>query len=211
MTRFLIADDHAILRAGIKQILQTEFPSAIIEEAGDVDELIGKIRKEKWSMIISDLAMPGGSGLDVLQQVHIEFPSLPVLILSMYPEEQFAPRLLKAGAFGYLNKEAVPTELTKAVRHILQGRKYITAIVAEKLADDLQHDRDREKPLHEILSNREFDIFQLLASGKTVGEIAEILSLGVTTVSTHRSRILGKMNLKNNAELIMYAVRNSLV
>lgn len=209
MIRFLIADDHAILRAGIKQILLTEFPSAIIEEASNAEELIKTIRKEeKWSMVISDLTMPGGSGLDALQQIHAEFPTLPVLILSMHPEEQFAPRLLKAGASGYLNKEAVPTELTTAVRRILQGRKYITAAVAEKLADGLQ--RISDKLPHEILSHREFDIFQLLAAGKTVGEIAEILSLGVTTVSTHRSRILAKMNLKNNAELILYAINNSL-
>lgn len=208
MLRFLIADDHAILRAGIKQILLADFPSAIIEEVNDAEELIKRIRKEEWDMVISDLTMPGGSGLDALQQIQIEFPSLPVLILSMHPEEQFAPRLLKAGASGYLNKEAVPTELSVAVRRILQGRKYITPAVAEKLAEDLN--RNTDKLPHETLSNREFDIFQLLAAGKTVGEIAEILSLGVTTVSTHRSHILTKMNLKNNADLIKYAVNNSL-
>lgn len=208
MLRFLIADDHAILRAGIKQILLADFPSAIIEEVNDAEELIKRIRKEEWDMVISDLTMPGGSGLDALQQIQIEFPSLPVLILSMHPEEQFAPRLLKAGASGYLNKEAVPTELSVAVRRILQGRKYITPAVAEKLAEDLN--RNTDKLPHETLSNREFDIFQLLAAGKTVGEIAEILSLGVTTVSTHRSHILTKMNLKNNADLIKYAVNNGL-
>lgn len=208
MLRFLIADDHAILRAGIKQILLADFPSAIIEEVNDAEELIKRIRKEEWDMVISDLTMPGGSGLDALQQIQIEFPSLPVLILSMHPEEQFAPRLLKAGASGYLNKEAVPTELSVAVRRILQGRKYITPAVAEKLAEDLN--RNTDKLPHETLSNREFDIFQLLAAGKTVGEIAEILSLGVTTVSTHRSHILTKMNLKNNADLIKYAVNNGI-
>lgn len=208
MIRFLIADDHAILRAGIKQILLTEFPSAIIEEVSNAEELIKAIRKEEWSLIISDLTMPGGSGLDALQQIRAEFPTLPVLILSMHPEEQFAPRLLKAGASGYLNKETVPTELTTAVRRILQGRKYITSAIAEKLAEGLQ--RVSDKLPHETLSNREFDIFQLLAAGKTVGEIAEILSLGVTTISTHRSRILAKMSLKNNAELILYAINNSL-
>lgn len=208
MLRFLIADDHAILRAGIKQILLADFPSAIIEEVNDAEELIKRIRKEEWDMVISDLTMPGGSGLDALQQIQIEFPSLPVLILSMHPEEQFAPRLLKAGAAGYLNKEAVPTELPVAVRRILQGRKYITPAVAEKLAEDLN--RNTDKLPHETLSNREFDIFQLLAAGKTVGEIAEILSLGVTTVSTHRSHILTKMNLKNNADLIKYAVNNGI-
>lgn len=208
MLRFLIADDHAILRAGIKQILLADFPSAIIEEVNDAEELIKRIRKEEWDMVISDLTMPGGSGLDALQQIQIEFPSLPVLILSMHPEEQFAPRLLKAGASGYLNKEAVPTELPVAVRRILQGRKYITPAVAEKLAEDLN--RNTDKLPHETLSNREFDIFQLLAAGKTVGEIAEILSLGVTTVSTHRSHILTKMNLKNNADLIKYAVNNGI-
>jgi two-component system invasion response regulator UvrY len=208
MIRLLIADDHAIVRAGIKQILLADFSSAHIEEVNDAEDLLIKIRKESWDMVISDLSMPGRSGLEALQQIHAEFPKLPVLILSMHPEEQYAVRLLKAGASGYLNKEAVPTELTTAVNRLLQGRKYITPAIAEKLAGNLLQDTDQ--PPHETLSNREFEVLQLLATGKAVGKIAELLFLSVTTISTYRSRILAKLDLRTNADIILYAIRNNL-
>ncbi|HJU46272.1 MAG TPA: response regulator transcription factor [Chitinophagaceae bacterium] len=209
MIRLLIADDHAIVRTGLKKILLEEYPSAIIEEVSNAEDLLVKIRKESWDMIISDLTMPGRSGLEALQQIYAEFPKLPVLILSMHPEEQFAVRLLKAGAAGYLNKEAAPTELTTAVTRILQGRKYITSTIAEQLAGNLLQDAD--KLPHETLSNREFEVLKLMATGKTVGDIAELLFLSVTTVSTYRARILEKLSLKTNAELILYAINNNLV
>jgi DNA-binding NarL/FixJ family response regulator len=209
MIRLLIADDHAIVRTGLIKILLGEFPSALIKEVNDAEELLVQIRKENWDMVISDLTMPGRSGLEALQQIHAEFPKLPVLILSMHPEEQFAVRLLKAGASGYLNKEAASTELTIAVNRILQGRKYITSAIAEKLAGNLLQDTD--KLPHETLSNREFEVLKLMASGKAVGAIAELLFLSVTTVSTYRARILEKLSLKTNADLILYAINNSLV
>lgn len=209
MIRLLIADDHAIVRTGLIKILLEEFPSALIKEVNDAEELLVQIRKENWDMVISDLTMPGRSGLEALQQIHTEFPKLPVLILSMHPEEQFAVRLLKAGASGYLNKETAPTELTTAVNRILQGRKYITSAIAEKLAGDLLQDTD--KLPHETLSNREFEVLKLMAVGKAVGEIAELLFLSVTTVSTYRARILEKLSLKKNADIILYAIRNNLV
>ena len=207
--RIIIADDHAIVRKGIRQVIHEEFPSAEIVEVADSESLIKKLIKENYDLVISDLSMPGRSGLDALEQIRKDFPNLPVLILSIHPEEQFAIRILAAGASGYLNKDAESTELISAVRRILQGRKYITPSVAEKMAQKLQ--KNEAGMPHELLSNREFDVFKLLASGKSVGEIAEKLSLGGTTVSTYRARILSKMNLHNNAELTRYALDNHLI
>ena len=207
--RIIIADDHAIVRKGIHQVLQDEFPSAEIVEVSDSENLIKKLIREKFDLVISDLSMPGRSGLDALEQIKKDFPDLPVLILSIHPEEQFAIRILTAGAAGYLNKDAESTELIAAVRRILQGRKYITPSVAEKMAQRLHQDTGRLP--HESLSNREFDVFKLLAAGKSVGEIAEMMSLGSTTVSTYRARILNKMGMHNNAELTRYALDNHLI
>ena len=209
MLRILIADDHSIVRAGLKQILQEEFTGAFIEEVADAETLLKKVFSAGWDVVISDLSMPGKSGLEALAQIRQQAPKLPVLILSMHPEEQYALRVLKAGAAGYLNKALAPEELVNAVKRVLLGRKYITAAVAEKMADKL--DDDAEKLSHEILSDREFDVFKLLASGRSVSEIAEALSLGVTTVSTYRSRILDKMNMKTNADLTRYALEHKLV
>lgn len=209
MLKFLIADDHAIVRKGLKQILQDEFAGAVICEATDADTMIKKAFSDEWDLVISDLSMPGRSGLEALNQIHQELPNLPVLILSIHPEEQYAIRILKAGAVGYLTKDAAPEELAQAVRRILQGRKYITASLAEKLASDLLHDNDKES--HEMLSDREFEVFKLLAAGKPVGEIAESLTLSVTTVSTYRARILTKMNFKTNADLTRYALEYKLI
>ncbi len=209
MLKVLIADDHEIVRRGIKQILQEEFSFAQIDEAGDTDSLIKKALAQDWDIIISDMNMPGGGGLEALHHIRQQKPEVPVLILSIYPEEQYALRVIKAGASGYLNKDAAPEELIIALRNILSGKKYITPQVAEQLSSSLnQHP---EKLLHEMLSKRELIVLRLLAAGKSIGEIAEKLSLGATTISTYRSRILAKMNKKNNAELIQYAIENKLI
>ncbi len=207
--RILIADDHAILRKGLKEILLEEYPSAFIEEVGDADTLFKKTMNAEWDVIITDLSMPGRSGLDALREIKQYSPKIPVLVLSIYPEDQYATRVLKAGASGYINKDTAPTELVKAVQRVLQGRKYITASIAEKLANNLNTDTD--KAPHELLTDREFDVMKLLASGKPVLEIAKILSLSPTTISTYRARILDKMNLKNNSDLTRYALNNSLI
>jgi DNA-binding NarL/FixJ family response regulator len=210
MLRILIADDHAIVRKGLKQILLEEYPSAIIEEVNDAEGVIKKTLDSEWDIIISDLSMPGRSGLDMLQQVKQIFPKLPVLILSIHPEEQYAIRVLKAGAAGFLNKDAATEELVKAVQRVLQGRKYISSSIAEKIAEDLGQHSSGKAP-YEFLSDREFEVFKLIASGKSISEIAEKLSLSNTTVSTYRARILAKINMKTNAELIRYALENKLI
>jgi DNA-binding NarL/FixJ family response regulator len=209
MVKILIADDHTVVRRGLKQILLEEFPTAFIEEVADAEELIKKVMKNEWDVIISDLSMPGRSGLESLQQIKQYHPKLPVLILSVYPEDQYAIRVLKAGASGYLNKDLAPEELVKAVNCVLAGKKYITASIAEKLASAL--DLDSEKALHEFLSDREFEVLKLLAAGKSVSDIAEQLSLSVTTVSTYRARIMTKMNLRTNADLTLYAIEHKLL
>ena len=210
MLRILIADDHALVRKGLKQILLEEYPSAIVEEVNDGEGVIKKSISDEWDIIISDLSMPGRSGLDVLKQVKQNLPKLPVLILSIHPEEQYAIRVLKAGAAGYLSKDVATEELVEAVQRVLQGRKYISPSIAEKIAEYLGQDSTDKAP-YEFLSNREFDVFTRLASGKTVSEIADQLSLSATTVSTYRSRILEKMNMRTNAELTRYALENKLI
>lgn len=209
MVRIIIADDHTVVRKGLKQILLEEFPSAHIEEVSDAEELLKKVMKSEWDVVISDLSMPGRSGLESLQQIKQHYPRLPVLILSVHSEEHYAIRVLKAGASGYLSKDTAPDELVKAVNRVLLGKKYITASIAEKLASTL--DQDSEKPSHEHLSDREFEVLKLIASGKSVSDIAAMLSLSVTTVSTYRARILTKMNMKTNADLTLYAIENKLL
>ncbi len=209
MIKILIADDHSIVRRGLNEILLEEFPDAILKGVSNGNELLQEARKSDWSIIISDLSMPGRNGLEVLKQLKVEFPALPVLILSMHPEDQYAIRAYRSGASGYLNKESASEELVNAVRMILAGRKYITPAVAEKLADNLIE--NNSKALHELLSDREFDVLRMIASGKTVSEIAEKLSLSVTTVSTYRARILLKTKMKSNAELTHYAIANKLI
>jgi len=209
MIRILIADDHSIVRRGLKEILLEEFPDAEITGVSDGIELLRETRSSSWNIVISDLSMPGRNGLETLKQLREESPKLPVLILSMHPEDQYAIRALRAGAAGYLTKESASEELVNAVRKILSGKKYISGDVAEKLAENLEVDSTRA--LHEILSDREFDVLKMIASGKTVSEIAEGLSLSVTTVSTYRARILLKTKMKTNAELTHYAIENKLV
>ena len=207
--RFLIADDHTIVRRGLRQILLEGFPDAEIEEVPDAEELIKKTIQSDWDIIISDLSMPGRSGLEALQQIKQIKPGIPVLILSIHPEEQYALRVLKAGAAGYLSKDLAPDELVNAVNRVLLGKKYITVTIAEKLASVL--DQDSDKQPHELLSDREFSVLKLLATGKSVSEIAESMFLSVTTVSTYRARIMTKMNLKTNADLILYSIEHKLL
>jgi two-component system, NarL family, invasion response regulator UvrY len=207
--RILIADDHAIVRRGLSEILLEAWPSAEIEQVGDADRLLQRALDDSWDVVISDLMMPGRSVLETIQQIRQYQPQLPLLILSIFPEEQYATRVFKAGASGYINKDAAPTELVKAIQRIMQGRKYITPAVAEKLASDLTV--DKERPLHEALSDREFHVMKLLAAGKSITEIAAQLSLSPTTISTYRSRIMEKMQMKANAELARYALENGLI
>lgn len=210
MLKILITDDHAIIRKGLEQIIREAYPFAIIQEACDAESAMKTMLKNDFNIVICDLSMPGGrSGLDVLQYAKQNFPKTPVLILSIHPEEQYAIRTLKAGAAGYLSKDTATDELVNAMQWILQGRKYISPSIAEKMATNL--DSDTSIPPHEQLSDREFHVFKLLAEGKAVSEIAEELSLSLTTVSTYRSRILAKMSMKNNADLTRYALENKLI
>jgi len=209
MIRVLIADDHAILRRGLKEILMRELAGAVCGEANDATETLARIQESGWDLVILDITMPGRSGLDVLRDLKAARPKLPVLVLSMHSEDQYAKRLLKAGAAGYMNKESAPEELIKAVRKVLTGGRYVSAALAEKLASDLSEDDGR--PIHEVLSDREFEVLRMLAAGKTVSQIAEELHLGVTTVSTYRARILEKMNMTTTAELMHYALHNRLI
>ena len=209
MIRILIADDHSVVRKGLRQILTEGFPSVQIDEVGDADTMIKKVMDSEYDVVISDLSMPGRSGLEGLQQIKQINSKLPVLILSIYPEEQYAIRLLKAGASGYLNKDLAPEELVNAVQRVLLGKRYITPTIAEKLASSLDH--PAEKDPHELLSDREFSVLKMLATGKSVSEIAETLYLSVTNVSTYRARILTKMALKTNADLTLYAIEHKLI
>ena len=209
MIRILIADDHAIVRRGLKQLLLEHYPTAVIGEAADVETLIQTVITNQWDVVICDMNMPGRSGLDALHQLKQSSPKLPVLIMSMYPEDQYALRVLKAGASGYLGKETIHDDIVKAIETVLLGKKFITPGIAEKLADAF--DAGTTCQFHENLSDREFDVFKLLAGGKSVTEIGEQLSLSTTTVSTYRSRIMEKMNMRSNADLTRYALENKLI
>lgn len=206
MKRIIIADDHSFVRLGLIQILKDEYPSAEIKEAEDGEVLVKEVMKQHWDLVISDLDMPGRSGLEALEQIKLIQPNLPVIILSIYSEDLYAVRALKAGAAGYLNKDAAPYELIKAIERIRLGKKYITPEIAEKLLE--QQD---EGKAHERLSNRELEIFKMLAMGKTITQISETLSLALTTISTHRSHILEKMGLSSNAELTRYAIAHQII
>lgn len=209
MIKILIADDHPIVRQGLKQILSEEPDLEVSGEAQNSQEVLELVRKQDWDIVILDITMPGRGGLDVLKELKHLRPKLPVLILSMHPEDQYTIRALKAGAAGYLTKESCSEELVKAIQKILKGGKYISSSLAEKLAFTLEV--DRLKPLHEQLSDREYQVMCMIASGKTVTKIAQELSLSVKTISTYRSRIPGKMRMENNAELTHYAIKKGLV
>lgn len=207
--RILIADDHPVVRRGLKEIL-AESPEIVeIGEAGHPQQIIDLAQAGHWDVVILDLGLPGRGGMDVLRELQQLKPKLPVLILSMQSEDQYAVRTLRAGAAGYLTKEAAPDHLLDAIRKVSTGGRYVTAAVAEQLAGQLTVDPTR--PIHEALSDREYEVLKLIGSGSTVGAIAERLSLSTKTVSTYRARILEKMHLKNNAELMQYAIRNHLI
>lgn len=210
MTRILIADDHPFVRYGVKHVLQDEFPGVEIGEAANAPELLEQAAKKRWDMIVLDVTMPGRSGLDALHELKAQCPDIRVLVLSMHPEDQFAVRVLRAGAAGYLTKESIPDELVQAVRRILAGGKYIRSSVADLLALQIQCG-DGNQPLHARLSDREFQVLAMIAKGKTVTTIADELSLSVKSISTYRSRILDKLNLKTTADLTRYAVHHNLV
>jgi len=209
MLRILIADDHPVVRRGLRQIVADSRDMAVVDEATNGWEVLSKVRVSDYDVVLLDIAMPGMDGLDVLTQLKHERPRLPVLMLSMYPEEQFAKRAIRAGASGYVTKESAAEELVGAIRKVSTGGKYVSSALAEKLALDLE--RGGKQPPHETLSDREYQVMSLIASGKTVTGIARELSLSVKTISTYRSRILEKMNLKNNAELTNYAIKNGLI
>ena len=209
MIRALIADDHAVFRRGVKDILKDSFPSISFGEAKTAQEVLDSVRKHPWEVIILDISMPGKSGLDILEDLKQLKPLLPTLVLSMHPEEQFARRALKAGAAGYLTKDSVPEELCTAVKRLIHGGRYVSTKLAERLVEDLRDDSDR--PAHELFSEREFQVLRLMASGKTVKQVADEIHLSVKTVSTYRARILVKTALKTTADLIRYALRNNLV
>jgi len=207
--RFLIADEQGIFRTGLRQILLEEFPSATIEEANDAETVIQKSLAYKLDLITCDLSMPGKNGLDLVRCIQ-NFSTIPVLVISTYPEKQYSLEALRAGAAGYLSKDITIEELRRAVSRILQGRKYISACVAEKLSEEFCIGNS-DKKLHELLSPREFDIFKVLAAGKPIDVIAKQFALGASTIRTHRTRIMVKMNMKSNAELMRYAIGYKII
>ncbi|MCB2203347.1 response regulator transcription factor [bacterium] len=209
MIKILIADDHVLFREGLKQILGKHRELRVIDEAGSGTEATQKILHSSCDVVILDISMPGRSGLDILAEIRKVKPDLPVLIVSMHPEDQYAVRVLRAGASGYLTKESAASELITAIHKIASGGRYISASVAERLADAIENDRD-EAP-HHTLSNREFQVMRMLAAGKTLKEIAEDLILSEKTITTYRARILEKMDLRNNVELSHYAIKHDLL
>jgi len=209
MIRVLIGDDHFLVRKGIKELLLDHYPSISFDEAEDTSTLIEKALASEWDLIISDIDMPGEGGLYALTEIRHRYPSLPILMLSIHSEHQYALRVIKSGASGFLNKIAVGEEMISVVCQLLSGRKYFSQAVIELLA--LHVGAESSKKTHELLSNREFDVMRGLASGKPVGKIAEALSLSSVTVSTYRARIMKKIGIKTNTELIRYAIENNLV
>ena len=209
MIKVLIADDHPIVRQGLWQILSGVSDMDVAGEAANAQETLEQVRVGDWDVLVLDITMPDRSGFDILKELKHEQPHLPVLVLSIHAEEQLAVRVLKAGASGYLTKENAPNELVKAIRKVVSGGKYISRGLAESLAFGLDTDSDQSR--HEALSDREFQVMQLMASGKTLTEIAEELSLSTKTISTYRTRLLHKMNLETNAEIIRYAIENGLI
>ncbi len=207
--RILIADDHAVVRQGLKQILAAEFKNAVFGEANNGQQAIDLASKEPWDIVVLDITMPGQSGLDVLKAIKKSRPKLPVLMLSMHPEDQFAVRMLKIGAAGYMTKESAPGELVGAVKKVVSGGRYVSSALAEKMASYLAI--DVQTLPHERLSDREFLVLRLIASGKTVSVIAKDLSLSAKTISTYRTRILEKTGMVNSAQLTHYAIQNHLV
>jgi DNA-binding NarL/FixJ family response regulator len=207
--RVLIADDHPLVRAGFRQFLEEDSTITEIGEASSGRETLDRMREAEWDLVVLDISMPDRSGIDILHHLRASYPKTRVLILSGFPERQYAVNVLRAGASGFLSKEAAPEELLRAMRTVMAGRRYVSPGLAELLASDLGG--DSEQPLHSSLSTREFQILCKLASGRSVSEIGKELCLSVKTVSTYRTRILGKMNLATNADLTSYALKNGLI
>lgn len=205
----LIVDDHPIVREGFKQVISETNDMTVADEASNGQEALSLVRKREYDLIMLDISMPGRSGLEILKELKNEYPKIPVLILSIYPEEQYAVRAFRAGASGYLTKASAPNELIFAIRKIVKGGRYVTESLAERLTYYL--DQDASRPLHDVLSDREYQVLLMLGSGKTVKDIAEELFLSVKTISTYRTHILEKMKMKNNAEITLYVVKNGLI
>ena len=208
MIRIIIVDDHPVVRRGLKQILQEEPDVKVVGEAESAQEAFKVIRTIDCDAVVLDISLPGASGVEILKQLKYEYKKLPVLILSVHPEEQYAVRVMKAGASGYLTKESAPEELVKAIRKIISGGKYVSSSLAERLFTDIDASG---KPRHEKLSDREFEIMRMIARGKAIKTIAEELNLSEKTVSTYRTRLLEKMNMTTNAEIISYVLKNKLI
>lgn len=206
--KILIADDHPLFRQGLKNAFEDTPDIEVVSEAENSNDILSKVRENELSLVLLDISMPGKGGLEVLKQLKTEFPKIPVLILSVYPESQYAVRFIKAGASGYLTKESSIDTLLEAVRKVSQGGNYASADITEKLAFDFLN---TDKPPHELLSDREYQVFSMIATGQSLTEIGNDLSLSVKTISTHRTRILDKMKMKKNAELIHYAIRHELI
>jgi DNA-binding NarL/FixJ family response regulator len=209
MVKVLIADDHALVRKGLQQVIREQAPDMAVSEAADGEQVLAMVREQEWDAVVLDIGMPKRSGLEILQEIRHEKPGLPVLILSMHPEDQYAIRVLKAGAAGYMTKDAAPEELVVAIRKAVSGGRYVSPTLAEKLALGLSNGLD--KLPHELLSDREYTVLLKIGAGMSVGEIADELALSVKTVSTYRARILEKMNFKSNADLIRYTLENNLL
>lgn len=207
--RILIADDHSVVRNGIIRSLTSSFPSAEFGEAGNAVEVLRLVAQVRWSLVILDINMPGRSGMEVLKEIKACYPLIPVIIFSMYPEDQFAIRAMKAGASAYLTKDISSRELEKAIKGILNGERYFTPTIAELLTNELRDTNNKHS--HEILSDREHQVFLMIAGGQNVSDIARSLSLSVKTISVYRSIVLKKMNLKNNSEITHYAFKHNLV
>ena len=209
MIRVVVVDDHAVVREGLKRIVSESGGMTVTGEAADGHEAIRVINSQPCDVVLLDITMPNKSGLDVLKELHAESPRLPVLVLSMHPEDQYAVRVLRAGAAGYVTKESAPAKLVQAIRKVVRGGKYVSPSLAERLVFDLGADKD--KAPHELLSDREYQVLCLISSGKTVSQIADELALSIKTVSTYRVRILEKLKMKNNAEMTRYAIQEGLV
>lgn len=208
MTRILLADDHAIVRRGLKLILQEDMDDIQFEEAGDAATVLKKMAHEAFDILILDIGLPGKTGIDVLKEVKLAYPRTRILIVTMHPEDQYALRVMRAGADGYMTKDSAPDELIGAVKRIMDGRKYVSAALAEQMLFDMNTPRNAAR--HQTLSDREFDILQRLGQGITVAEIADSLAISPKTVSSYRRRVLDKMNMTNNAELMRYTIEQGL-
>lgn len=209
MIRILLVDDHGIVRRGLIQIVSGESDMTVVGEAQNAQDMLTFLRNQPCDVVVTDISMPGGTGLEALKELKREYPKLPVLVLSMHPEDQYGVRALKLGASGYMTKESAPEELVQAIRKVVTGGRYVSPSLAEQLVFEVAIDTGR--PPDEVLSEREHQVLCLLASGKSVTQIADELALSVKTISTYRMRILEKMGMKNNAELMHYAIRNRLV